>query len=123
VTEEERFARGVEVRENVHGDVLPPVTEEMGTFSKISVRNIYNDIWGREVMSVRDRRLMVMGALAAMTLVDPLETHLRSAVALEELTWEEIDEFAIALSPYIGAPRTTYVLRLISKVKSELMRK
>jgi 4-carboxymuconolactone decarboxylase len=120
VTEEERFARGLEIREKVHGDVIPRVTAETGGFSNISVRNIYNDIWGREVMSIRDRRLMVMGALAAMTLMDPLETHLRSALALEELTWEEIDEFGIAVSPYIGAPRTTYVLKLINKIKSEL---
>jgi 4-carboxymuconolactone decarboxylase len=123
MTEEERFARGLEVRETVHADVLPALPENAGTYAKLSVRNIYNDIWGREVMSVRDRRLSVMGALAAMTLIDPLETHLRSALALKELSWEEVDEFAIAVSPYIGAPRTTYVLQLIGKLKAELARK
>jgi len=120
MTDEERFARGQEIREKVHGDAIPPVTGEIGAYTKLSVQNIYNDIWGREIMSIRDRRLMVMGALAAMTLMDPLEIHLRSALALGELTWEEIDEFAVAVSPYIGAPRTTYVLKLIGKIKSEV---
>lgn len=123
MTEEDRLARGLEIREKVHGDAIPPLTGEMGTYTQLSVRNIYNDVWGRDVMSVRDRRLMVMGALAAMTLMNPLEIHLRSALTLGELTWEEIDEFAIAVSPYIGAPRTTYVLQLIGKLKSEASKK
>lgn len=117
MTDEERYERGQAVFNKVHGDVIPPMTPEMGTFPQITVRNIYNDIWGREVMSIRDRRLMVMGALAAMTLIDPLEIHLRSALALGELTWDEVDELAVALSPYIGAPRTTYLLKLIARLK------
>ena len=119
MTDQERYERGQAVFKKMHGDVIPPLTPEMGTFPQISVRNIYNDIWGREVMSIRDRRLMVLGALAAMTLTEPLETHLRSALALGELTSDEVDEFGIALSPYIGAPRTTYVLKLIAQIKKD----
>lgn len=119
MTDEERLKRGLEIIRLVHGDVVPATPREPGSFGEIAVRNIYNDIWGREVMSVRDRRLMVMGALAAMTHMEPLEIHIRSALALEECTWEELNEFVITLSPYIGAPKTTYVLQLISKLKSE----
>jgi 4-carboxymuconolactone decarboxylase len=119
MTDEERYERGQAVFKTMHGDVIPPLTPDMGTFPQITVRNIYNDIWGREVTSIRDRRLMVMGALAAMTLIEPLETHLRSALALGELTWDEVDEFGVALSPYIGAPRTTYVLKLIGRLKKD----
>ena len=119
MTEEERTKRGREIRKKVHADVVPDYESEPGTFPDITVRNIYNDIWGREVMPIRDRRLMVMGALAAMTLIDPLEIHLRSALALGELSWKEVDEFGVALSPYIGAPKTTYVLKLIGKLKRE----
>ena len=120
MTEDERYDRGREVFKRIHGDVIPQPNREMGTFSEISVRNIYNDVWGREIMSVRDRRLIVMGALAAMTLMDPLEIHLRSALELKELSWDEINEFVITLSPYIGAPRTTYVHMLVSKLKGDL---
>jgi 4-carboxymuconolactone decarboxylase len=120
MTEDERYDRGREVFKRIHGDVIPQPNREMGAFSEISVRNIYNDVWGREVMSVRDRRLLVMGALAAMSLTEPLEIHLRSALELKELTQEELDEISIALSPYIGAPRAAYVLKIVKKIKSKI---
>jgi len=107
MTEEEQYERGRGVHKRIHGSVLTPGPRKEETFSDIAMRNIYNEIWGREVMSVRDRRLMVIGALAGMTLTDPLEIHLRSAIDLKELTWEEIDEIAVALSPSFGAPKTT----------------
>jgi 4-carboxymuconolactone decarboxylase len=118
MTDEERMARGREVVDLVHGGVVS--TTGGGDMGGIVLRNIYNDIWGREVMPIRDRRLMVLGALATMSLTPVFETHLRSAIALKELTWEEIDEIPIALSPYIGMPRTTYIMRLIGTLKAEL---
>src|SRR5579863_8141109 len=113
MTDDERYDRGLDIIARIHGSVVPATPREKGTFPEIAVRNIYNDVWGREEMSVRDRRLMVIGALAAMTLMDPLEIHLRSALELEELSWNELNEFVITMSSYIGAPRATYVHNLI----------
>jgi len=119
MTEEERILRGQDLFKKVHGDAVRPARAGSGIYSDMALRNIYNDVWGREVMSIRDRRLAVIGALAAMSLLNSLEKHIRSALNLEELTWEEIDELAIALSPYIGAPRTGDFVELILRLKAE----
>jgi 4-carboxymuconolactone decarboxylase len=119
MTDEQRYERGQEVSRRLFGGVIPPLTRDMGTVAELVVKNVINDVWGRDVMPLRDRRLMVMGALASMTLTEELAVHIRAARALGELTWEEIDEIAVALSPYIGAPRTTYVVRLINQLKRQ----
>jgi 4-carboxymuconolactone decarboxylase len=123
MTDEERIAHGQEVFRKVHGDALVPYAPGAGTYSDMALRNIYSDVWGRDVMSVRDRRLAVLGALAAMTLLGPIEKHLRSALSLDELSWEEIGEIGIVLSPYIGAARTGELLQLIGQLKAEIIQR
>ena len=119
MTEEERILRGQELFKKVHGDAVRPTKVGAGTYSDMALRNIYGDVWGREVMSIRERRLAVIGALAATSMWGGLEKHLRSALCLEELSWEEVDELAIVLSPYIGAPRTGDFVQLILRLKAE----
>jgi 4-carboxymuconolactone decarboxylase len=120
MTDEERLRRGQEVFKKVHGDALEVNPPGAGFFHDISLRNIYNDIWGRDGMSVRERRLAVMGALAALNQMGALEKHLRSVLSLQELTWDEINEFAVTLSVYIGAPAIGNVFGLIRSLKNEL---
>jgi 4-carboxymuconolactone decarboxylase len=119
MTEEERIRRGQECFKKVHGDALQVYKAGAGVYSDMALRNIYNDVWGREVMSVRERRLAVMGALAAMGVMSAVEKHLRSILSLNERSWEEIQEIGIALSPYIGAARAGDFLELVSRLKAE----
>jgi 4-carboxymuconolactone decarboxylase len=119
MTEEERLRRGKDVFKKVHGDALDPYPAGAGLYHEMALRNIYNDVWGRDGMSVRERRLAVMGALAARDQLGALEKHLRSVLSLNELTWDEIYEVAVALSPYIGAPSIGGVFALIKTLRNE----
>ena len=118
MSDDERIRRGLDLFKKVHGDAVAPIKPGKGAYSDMALRNIYNDVWGREIMSIRDRRLAVIGALAAMSLWNSLEKHLLSALDLKELTWEELEELTIALSPYIGAPRTGDFTELVLRLKA-----
>jgi alkylhydroperoxidase/carboxymuconolactone decarboxylase family protein YurZ len=60
--------------------------------------------------------LVVLGALAAQSLPFPLETHLKCALELGELSAEEAAEIAYILGIYVGMPRTTIYNEILGRL-------
>jgi 4-carboxymuconolactone decarboxylase len=117
MTDEERLARGIKTFDEVHAGVVKlPDKIDPNSFNAHVMRDVYNDVWGRKAMSQRERRMLVIGALAAQTLPAPLEIHMKSAIELGELGAEEIKEIFYVLSVYIGMPRTTTVMEIANRL-------
>ena len=61
----ERRERGLEMIRKVYaGDVVTP--PEGNAFTDLMLEQVFAEVWTREELSVRDRRLLVMGAIAAL---------------------------------------------------------
>jgi 4-carboxymuconolactone decarboxylase len=119
MTDEERFEAGRKVFKAIHGDVLElPDRVDPDSFTGHVLRDVYNDVWGRKKMSTRERRLVVIGALAAQSLQFPLETHMKCALELGEIDGSDVDEIVYVLGVYIGMPRTTMVAEIAQKLLS-----
>jgi 4-carboxymuconolactone decarboxylase len=80
-------------------DTLPgeytPVLEK-------TVEHLFGEIWNRPGLSVRDRRLLVIGATAALGRADLIEIQVRGALANGELSAEELREAVLHLQYYVG---------------------
>lgn len=67
-----------------------------------TVDHLFGEIWSRPGMSIRDRRLLVLGATAALGRADLVEIQVRGALANDELSAGELREAVLQLQYYVG---------------------
>ncbi|MFC5186164.1 carboxymuconolactone decarboxylase family protein [Actinomadura harenae] len=98
---DERRARGLAKMREVYGW---DVGDAPGDFFGITVDHLFGDIWTRPGLSLRDRRLLLIGMLAGQGLNDVLDIQIPAALESGDLTPDELRETAIFLTHYIGWP-------------------
>ena len=76
-----------------------------GDFFGYTVEHLFGEIWNREGLSFRDRRLLLIGLLVGRGIDDLLDLQIRSALLNDELTPDELREVVILLTHYAGWPR------------------
>ncbi len=81
------------------------VADGPGDFFGMTVEHLFGEIWTREGLTVRDRRLLLLGLLSGAGLDDVLELQLGAALGNDELTDDELREITIFLTHYVGWPR------------------
>ena len=102
----ERRARGKAMFEAVYGDVISlKDVAEGDVYINNMVDQLFAEIWTRDVLSVRDRRLLVLGALAAGGEAEMSEIHMRAALGNGEMTPEQLREVLVFMIHYIGYPK------------------
>jgi alkylhydroperoxidase/carboxymuconolactone decarboxylase family protein YurZ len=120
-TDAERLAKGKEVCKKVYGDILAAPGDTGGdVYMESSLRYLFAEILGREILSMRDKRFIILGAIAGLG-ADPslFEIHARSAVNNKEMTPEDLYEFILLVLQYIGHPRTTPIKKVVDKIIAE----
>jgi 4-carboxymuconolactone decarboxylase len=98
---EQRHQRGLAKMNEVYGWDMP---DQKGDFFAITADHLFADIWTRPGLTVRERRLLLIGALAASGKHDILDIQLDSALRLGELDAEGLREIVIFLAHYLGWP-------------------
>lgn len=73
-------------------------------YEEITVDHLFADVWTRPGLSIRERRLLVTGVVAALGRGDVAELQFYSALQNGELTTAQIDEVVLHLTHYIGWP-------------------
>lgn len=96
---DERRARGLEMMRRVYGW---DIDDAPGDFFGITADHLFGDIWTRPGLSMRDRRLLLIGVLAGQGLNDVLDIQIPAALANGELSPEELREIGIFLTHYVG---------------------
>ena len=110
-TGDERYARGLEKYREVYGD--DAVVFETGevAFFDLMVGHLFGEVWTRPGLEIDQRRLLVMGVLAAQAKWETLQTQFTRALARGELTAAQVREVAIHLIPYVGVPSSSELFR------------
>jgi 4-carboxymuconolactone decarboxylase len=112
---DERRERGLEWMHTVYGWDVPTVE---GDFVELTVDHLFGDVWAREGLSVRDRRLLLLGLLVgAGGLDDVTGLQLDSALAQGDLSGDDLREIVIFLTHYAGWPKGA---KLNSQVEERL---
>lgn len=100
----EQYAKGAAMMRRVYGELVPPLPEGAMPFNDVMVRSLFAEVWDRDVLSVRDRRLLLMGVIAAAGATDVWRIQAAAALAQGELTPDELRETLVILAPYAGYP-------------------
>src|SRR3546814_9063291 len=66
--------------------------------------HLFGEIWNREGLSFRDRRLLLIGLLVGRGLHDVIDIQMEAALKNEELTESDLREIVILLAHYAGWP-------------------
>ena len=98
------YERGVAKVTEVYAGEVPALPEGTMAFNDVMMRSLFAEVWDREPLSVRDRRLLIMGVIAALGQTEVWKLQARSALKNQELSPDELRETLIQLAPYAGYP-------------------
>jgi 4-carboxymuconolactone decarboxylase len=98
----ERRRKGLEMMARVYGW---EVQDGPGDFFAMTVEHLFGEVWTREALSLRDRRLLLIGLLAGQGLDDVLPLQIEAALGNGELDEDELREIVVFLTHYAGWPR------------------
>lgn len=87
-----------------------------GDFFAHTADHLFANVWSRDGIVDRDRRLLLIGALAASGDIDVAEIQLGAALDNGELSPAELEEIALFLCYYVGWPRGTKLNAIVGKV-------
>ena len=101
------YRRGLATRTKLFGDLPPPppetATEPHKTMDRYVLEYLWGSVWSRPGLSLQDRVLVVLAAMATSHVEPIFGVYVRGAVKLG-LTQEQIEELCFHLSFYIGVP-------------------
>jgi 4-carboxymuconolactone decarboxylase len=107
MTDHERRAKGLGIIKEVYGDwitdALPPEGESR--FIDFMLETLFGELWACETLPMRDRRLMLLGAIAAQGEEGVFRIQATAALQRGELSAEQLQEAVTFLTQYVGYPR------------------
>lgn len=113
-------ASGLSMMDAVYGAGFSQNMPRSGTaFEKETEDHLFGEIWSRPGLSVRDRRLLVLGATAALGDSELIRTQVSGALANHELTAAQLDEAVLHLAYYVGWGRATSVHRGVAAAEAD----
>jgi len=108
----ERFAAGLARYREVYGDDAIVFGRGDSAFFDLMMTQLFGEVWTREALAIPQRRLLVMGVLAAQGKWDTLQLQLARALATGELTVDQVREVALHLIQYVGYPSSSDLFRV-----------
>ena len=103
---EDRYERGARMVKEVYAGQVELTPRGTNAFMDLMVEGVFNDIWSRDVLPIRDRRLLVMGVIAGAGEASVWKVQIRAALENGELTPEQARECVVQLTQYAGYPRS-----------------
>lgn len=119
---EKNWEKGLEVFDAVYGagtsDMVKPFKDT--PFNQEIVGNQFANLWGNPAFSIREKRLMVLGATAMLGRQDLVEIQMVGALVNGEFTDEQLEQIPLFLLFYAGAGNCTAMFRGIEAAKARV---
>ncbi|HWA65280.1 MAG TPA: carboxymuconolactone decarboxylase family protein [Mycobacteriales bacterium] len=81
------------------------VPEVAGDFFAMTVDHLFGEVWSRDGLSIRDRRMLLLGVIAALGEWSVLPIQVDAILSNDEMTAAELREVVVFLTHYVGWPR------------------
>ena len=122
--ERDRFSAGLERRRELlgreHVDRARAQAGELGAeFQDLITRYAWGEIWTRPGLTVRERRMLVIGTLVALGQWDELRLHARAALEHGDLAEAELREVLLQQAVYCGVPAANRAFHVVQGVLEE----
>lgn len=110
------FDRGAAMLRKVYAGDVVDVPEGSVPFNDVMLKTLFAEVWDRDVLDIRSRRLLIMGVIAASGLDDVWKIQARAALRNGELTADELRETVVMLAPYAGYPNVSRLVLATEEV-------
>jgi 4-carboxymuconolactone decarboxylase len=84
-----------------------------------TIDHLFANIWNRPELSVRDRRLLVLGATAMLGKPELVEAQASGALQNKELTEAQLEEAVLQLAYYVGWGNSTATWQGVQAAKAK----
>lgn len=119
MNEHERWELGKRTIEEVYaGDVVSP-PEGTNDFSDIMLRQLFAELWTRDTLSMRDKRILLLGIIAEKGETETFKIQARASLKRGEMTPDEMRELLLFIAQYAGYPRAAALARTIESAIAE----
>lgn len=113
---DERRQRGKALMQEVYGFDIDPST----AFERQTVDHLFGEIWAEGTLSIRDRRLVLIGMCVGTGQIDVAALQLDAAAAKGEVSDDDLRELVVFLAHYAGWSRAA---KLNSEVEQLIARR
>lgn len=115
---DERRARGEAMIKDVYaGDVVVP--DKGYTFTDVMLEQLFAEVWTRDVLSMRDKRILLLGIIAEKGERDTFKIQIKASLKRREITPEEARELLLFIAQYCGYPRAAAMLTPLEEAIAE----
>ena len=97
------------INEVYAGDVAVP-PEGSYAFTDIMLETLFAEIWTRDTLSMRDKRILLLGMIAAQGESMTFKIQTKAGIKNGELTPEDVRELHLFIAQYCGYPKATSML-------------
>ncbi len=116
------YQRGLDKITEVYAGNVVAMPEGTMAFYDVMMKSLFAEVWDRDVMTIRDRRLLIMGVIAAAGQTDTFVIQATAALSRGELTPDELRECLVMLAPYAGYPNVAGLLMPVETAIAEFER-
>jgi 4-carboxymuconolactone decarboxylase len=118
-THAERRKKGIEMLKEVYaGDVVTP--PEGNAFIDVMLEQVFAEVWSRDVLSIRDRRLLLLGIIAEKGETMTWGIQAKAALKRGELSAAELRELLLMIAQYAGYPRAAALVGVLEQKIAEV---
>jgi 4-carboxymuconolactone decarboxylase len=118
MNKQERRTLGEETIKRVYaGDVIVP--PEGYLFTDVMLNQLFADQWNRDATSMRDKRILLLGMIAALGETMTFKIQAKAAIKNGEISGDELRELHLFIAQYCGYPRAASMLAPMEEAIAE----
>lgn len=112
--------KGIEMFNEVYCNDLPqPPEAGKDSFFDFMLESLFSELWGNDILSIDQRRLLLLGAIAAQGEEMTFTIQARSAMKRGELTFAQLEEIVRFMTQYIGYPKASKMRMALMSLKKD----
>lgn len=92
-------------------------------FRSAVLEYVFGKIWTRPGLSRRDRRVISLACASLSGHEIPIRSHVKAALATEDLSPAELDEVVLQLSTYAGMPIASYLAQIVAEEAADFAKR
>jgi len=96
------------IKEVYAGDVVVP--PEGYAFTDVMLETLFAQVWTRDTLSMRDKRILLLGMIAAQGEGMTFKIQTKAGIKNGELTPEDVRELHLFIAQYCGYPKAASIL-------------
>lgn len=100
------------------GDVITP--PEGYAFTDIMLEQLFAELWTRDTLSMRDKRILLLGIIAEKGEADTFKIQIKASIKRGEINAEEARELLLFIAPYAGYPRAAALIGPVESAIAEV---